>query len=91
MPALPEVEVLRRSLERLLPGDRIEALVVHDRRLREPVDTRKIAAACVGAQVDSLGRRAKYLLVGLDSGFTLLVHLGMSGRLTVVPAAEFFF
>ncbi len=88
MPELPEVEVLRRSLERLLPGDRIQVLVVHDGRLREPVATRALAAACVGARVEGLGRRAKYLLIELDSGFTILVHLGMSGRLTLVPAEE---
>lgn len=85
MPELPEVEVLRRSLERLLPGDRIEAVVVSDKRLREPVDLRELARACVGHSIVGLGRRAKYLLVGLDSGSTLLVHLGMSGRLTLVP------
>jgi formamidopyrimidine-DNA glycosylase len=84
MPELPEVEVLRRSLATRLPGEWIEAVVVRDRRLREPIDSFRFGRSLVGRQVESLGRRAKYLLVHLDGGVTLLVHLGMSGRLTLV-------
>ena len=87
MPELPEVEVLRRSLEPRLVGRRLGAAVVRDTRLREPVDG-KALAALAGRRVESLGRRSKYLLVHLERGQTLVVHLGMSGRLTVVPAAE---
>lgn len=84
MPELPEVEVLRRSLATRLPGEVIEAVFVRDRRLREPIDSFRFGRAQVGRQVESLGRRAKYLLVHLEGGVTLLVHLGMSGRLTLV-------
>ncbi len=84
MPELPEIEVLRRSLEPHLLGDRIERTEVHDRRLREPVRPdlgRKVA----GREVRALGRRSKYLLLELDGGTTLVVHLGMSGRFTLAP------
>jgi formamidopyrimidine-DNA glycosylase len=82
VPELPEVEVLRRSLERPLVGRRVERVAVRDTRLREPVDPAALAAA-EGRQVESLGRRSKYLLVHLEGGRTLVVHLGMSGRLTL--------
>lgn len=88
MPELPEVEVLRRSLDRVLPGRRIEGVVVRETRLREVVDVTALAAATVGRTIERLERRAKYLLIHLEGSSTLLVHLGMSGRLTVVPAEE---
>jgi formamidopyrimidine-DNA glycosylase len=86
MPELPEVEVLRLSLARRLPGARITRVEVRDRRLREPVDGRRLARAVTGKRVLALERRSKYLLAHLEGGHTLVVHLGMSGRLTVVPA-----
>jgi formamidopyrimidine-DNA glycosylase len=87
MPELPEVEVLRRSLEPHLVGDRIERVEVRDPRLREPIDPLELARRVRGRTVEALGRRSKYLLIGLSGGSTLAVHLGMSGRLTLVPAA----
>lgn len=88
MPELPEVEVLRRSLAPLV-GERIEGVEVRDPRLREPVDETALRKL-TGSRVESLGRRAKYLHIhlhrdGWKGGRTLVVHLGMSGRLTLVP------
>lgn len=83
MPELPEVEVLRRSLEPRLVGRRIRRVEVRERRLRERV-ARGFEAELVGRTVERLRRRAKYLLIDLDRGATLVVHLGMSGRLTLV-------
>ena len=88
MPELPEIEVLRRSLEPVLVGDRIGSLQVWNRSLREPVDTRALGRRCKGRRIERLRRRAKYLLIDLEGDSTLIVHLGMSGRLTVVPAGE---
>lgn len=85
MPELPEVEVLRLSLEPHLIGDRIETLEVHDPRLREPVDRRALSTATLGRRIERLRRRSKYLLIDLERDRTLVVHLGMSGRLTLVP------
>jgi formamidopyrimidine-DNA glycosylase len=85
VPELPEVEVLRRSLERHLVGRRIVGLEVRNRGLREPVATAVLRRRVLGRRVTALRRRAKFLLADLEEGSTLVVHLGMSGRLTVAP------
>lgn len=82
MPELPEVEVLRRSLEPHLVGELIDRVEVRETRLREPVSRRRLEALR-GARVEALQRRAKYLLIHLDRASTLVIHLGMSGRLTL--------
>jgi formamidopyrimidine-DNA glycosylase len=82
MPELPEVETTRRGLEPLLVGQRIRTVVVRDRRLRQPVP-RRLPQLVAGATIRSLARRGKYLLIDCGTG-TLIVHLGMSGRLWVV-------
>ena len=83
MPELPEVETTRRGLQRHLRGRRIRAVLVHERRLRWPV-TPKLDSLLNGQTVRSIERRAKYLLLRFPHG-TLIVHLGMSGNLRVVP------
>jgi len=85
VPELPEVETTRRGIEPHVAGRRIERLAVHDRRLRWPVDLAMIAAVA-GTAIRRAGRRAKYLLLETDAG-TLILHLGMSGSLRVMPAA----
>src|SRR3954447_19037418 len=87
MPELPEVEVLRRSLEPHLVGDRIERVVVSNPALREPVDVRALTRRAAGRSVETLRRRGKYLLIDLEGGQTVVVHLGMSGRLTLAPGS----
>lgn len=86
MPELPEVETTRRGLAACCIGQRIERLVVREHRLRWPVrgdlPKRLAAQLCTDLQ-----RRAKYLLFRFASG-TLLVHLGMSGSLRVLPAPQ---
>lgn len=86
MPELPEVEVLRRSLEPLLIGDRIDRVEVRFPMLREPIPRRRLEETLPGRRILRLGRRAKYLLIEVEGGHLLAVHLGMSGRLTLVPA-----
>ena len=88
MPELPEVEVLRRSLEPRLLGARIRAVEVRDGRLREPVDAAALARAARGRRVLALRRRSKYLLIDLEGGSTLVLHLGMTGQVTVVARRE---
>lgn len=85
MPELPEVETTRRGIEPHVVDRRIVALAVHEPRLRWPVD-RQLPARVAGKRVLRTGRRAKYLLLELEGG-TLLLHLGMSGNLRVLPAA----
>lgn len=85
MPELPEVEVLRRSLAPGLVGQRVADVEVRNRALREPVDRRRLTRLLPGRRITGLRRRAKYLLVDLEEALTLVVHLGMSGRLTLAP------
>jgi formamidopyrimidine-DNA glycosylase len=84
MPELPEVETTRRGLEPHVIGRQIVSLTVREPRLRWRVP-RSLAAKLAGQRITGTGRRAKYLLLQLQSG-TLLVHLGMSGALRIVPA-----
>lgn len=88
MPELPEIEVLRRSLEPHLTNDRIERVEVSNAALREPVDRAALARHTAGREVLALRRRGKYLLIDLDGGRTLVVHLGMSGSLMLVPGGS---
>jgi len=85
VPELPEVETTRRGIEPHVVGRRISRLLVHDRRLRWPVDL-SLVAAVAGSTIRRAGRRAKYLLIETETG-TLILHLGMSGSLRVLPAA----
>lgn len=85
MPELPEVETVRAQLAGCLPGETITAAVVLDPRLVAPVDPAQFAAALVGRTVRDLRRRGKFLLVGLDDGDDLVVHLRMTGRLHWSP------
>jgi formamidopyrimidine-DNA glycosylase len=83
MPELPEVETTRRGLAPHLLGQRITAVHVHDARLRWPVSP-TLADDLRAQQIRSVERRAKYLLLRVDRG-TLILHLGMSGSLRVLP------
>lgn len=85
MPELPEVETTRRGLAPHLQGQRIAAVVVRDRRLRWPVP-RDLSKNLVGCTVRAIERRGKYLLVDCGNGWMIL-HLGMSGSLRVLPQA----
>ncbi|MBS0518247.1 MAG: bifunctional DNA-formamidopyrimidine glycosylase/DNA-(apurinic or apyrimidinic site) lyase [Proteobacteria bacterium] len=87
MPELPEVETVRRGLIPRMVGHRIVKLRQHRQDLRVPLPQR-FAARVEGRTVRAIDRRAKYLLVRLDDGHTLVVHLGMSGRMTLHDAAS---
>jgi formamidopyrimidine-DNA glycosylase len=86
MPELPEVETTLRGLERPLAGRSIATVAVRNASLRWPVPN-NLDALLAGRPVRSLSRRAKYLLIHFDHG-TLILHLGMSGRLCHLPAFE---
>jgi formamidopyrimidine-DNA glycosylase len=85
VPELPEVETVRRGLEPVLAGKRIERAEVRRPDLRWPFPPR-LAERLTGARVKALGRRSKYLLADLEGGETLIMHLGMSGRMLVSGA-----
>ncbi|MBI4967089.1 MAG: bifunctional DNA-formamidopyrimidine glycosylase/DNA-(apurinic or apyrimidinic site) lyase [Rhodospirillales bacterium] len=87
MPELPEVETVRRGLEPALKGRRLAAVQVRRADLRQPFPPH-LARDLEGRRVVRLARRAKYLLLHLDDGYVLLIHLGMSGRMRVEPAGQ---
>lgn len=82
MPELPEVETTRRGIAPHIEGKRIAELIVRERRLRWPIP-KDLEQRLAGATVNSVDRRGKYLLVGIDDG-SLIIHLGMSGSLRVL-------
>jgi formamidopyrimidine-DNA glycosylase len=81
MPELPEVETVRRQLEPELVGKRIVSASVLDERLTRPEPPRALERAITGREVTAVARRGKYLLVGLEGGRTLAMHLRMTGNL----------
>ena len=85
MPELPEVETVRRGLAPQMEGRRIAAVRLKRGDLRWPFPPR-FRDRLEGRRIEALSRRGKYLLADLDSGETLIMHLGMSGRFTVTPA-----
>jgi len=82
VPELPEVETIRRGLASLLTGRKVVAVKVSERRLRQPIGPR-VLARLRGAMVTGVRRRSKYLLLETDAGWTMLLHLGMTGQLWV--------
>ncbi|MDB6452502.1 bifunctional DNA-formamidopyrimidine glycosylase/DNA-(apurinic or apyrimidinic site) lyase [Falsirhodobacter sp. 20TX0035] len=82
MPELPEVETVRRGLAPVLIGHVIADAAVNRPDLRWPFPP-DMAARLTGARVLGLRRRSKYILADLDRGETLLIHLGMSGRMLI--------
>ncbi len=82
MPELPEVETVMRGLKPVLEGRRILSVTLRRGDLRFPFPER-FAERLETRRIEQLSRRAKYILARLDSGETLLVHLGMTGRFTV--------
>jgi formamidopyrimidine-DNA glycosylase len=83
MPELPEVETVKRGLEPVLRGRLIERVELRRAGLRFAFP-KGFATRLAGLRVAGLSRRAKYILVELDGGQSLLVHLGMTGRFTVL-------
>lgn len=81
MPELPEVETVCRGLAKSMTGEKLAGVETlrHNLRIPFPVDLKTIA----GAKVKNISRRAKYILIELDNKKTLIIHLGMSGRLVI--------
>ena len=93
MPELPEVETIRRGLESRLTGLQIKSLVIPP-ETGKPVaviknmDESSFREGIVGARVEGVSRRGKYLLVELDTGARLVIHLRMTGALLFPEAPE---
>jgi formamidopyrimidine-DNA glycosylase len=87
VPELPEVETVVRELRPHLAGRRVKAVGVSEKALRRPWSS-EWEALLLGRRIDRLRRRGKWIILELDGGLFLVLHLGMSGQLTVVPAGE---
>ncbi len=91
MPELPEVETVRRGLEPVLTGASVTGVHCARRDLRQPIPS-GLESRLVGRRINAVRRRAKYLLIDVDNGSTLIIHLGMSGSLRIstppIPPAE---
>ena len=84
MPELPEVETTRRGIAPLVVGRTIREVILRVPKLRWPIPA-EVAQNLVHRRIEGVGRRAKYLLLHCTGG-TVLLHLGMSGHLLVVPS-----
>ena len=87
MPELPEVETVRRGLEQAMLERTITEVILRRENLRFPFPE-DFASKVNGRRIDSIRRRAKYLLIDLDDGQVILSHLGMSGRYTLFDVGK---
>jgi formamidopyrimidine-DNA glycosylase len=86
MPELPEVEVTCRGIAPALTGNRVFAVIARTPALRYPLPE-NLEQKLVGQRLAAVSRRGKYLLLDFGHGH-LLIHLGMSGSLRLVPAGQ---
>ena len=85
MPELPEVEVIVQGLRPLLIGCQITSTGSSGKRLRQDLPTATQEAPLQGSRITCVHRRAKYVCISLDSGNSIIIHLGMTGNLGVFP------
>jgi formamidopyrimidine-DNA glycosylase len=83
VPELPEVETIRRQLEPDVVGRTIESLEVLDPRWTRLAGNGDVESVSAGRRIESLDRRGKFLLLNLEGGWTLVMHLRMTGNLTL--------
>ena len=88
MPELPEVETIRTQLAPRLEGRTLVRVEILDPRLTRPYDLFEVAEELEGDRVVSVERRGKYLLLRMESGLGLLVHLRMTGSFGFVPVSH---
>ena len=86
MPELPEVETTKRGLEPLIVNRRILSVHIYKKKLRWEIPSHLIDTL-KQKTINNISRRAKYLLIELSNG-QLVIHLGMSGSMSVVPSKE---
>ena len=87
MPELPEVETVCRGLAKALPGKKLVKVDLHRPDLRQPIPP-ELPERLRGATLTSITRRAKYILMNFNNNLTMLLHLGMSGRMILKHGEE---
>ena len=85
MPELPEVETVRLGLQEFLPGQTIKS-VSTDWPKSLPIDQALIKANFVSAKIESVQRRGKLIIIPLSAGYSILIHLKMTGQLVYRPS-----
>jgi len=86
MPELPEVEVTRLGLLPHLSGRRVTKISSSGKRLRSPVPRKLLSEHVLGKTIVTIDRRAKYLLFRMQGGSTMVIHLGMTGKLGLIAS-----
>lgn len=84
MPELPEIETIKRGISPHLENQLIQQVIIRESRLRWPVDP-NLPKILAKQQINQIQRRGKYLLLTCNQGY-LIIHLGMSGNLRILPA-----
>lgn len=82
MPELPEVETIKTAIERSIGKTNIIKVLINNKNLREKIPD-DLAAQVEGAKITGYKRRAKYIIITLDNGLSLILHLGMSGKIKI--------
>jgi len=88
MPELPEVETIRRGLEQKVRGEKIKRVIIRNERSVKTPPSSEFVQKIHGKVLCQIHRRGKYLILGLDSGESLVLHLGMTGRLIYSKTRE---
>jgi len=86
VPELPEVEVLRQGLLPLVVGRTVMRIRISRKKLRRPVPRLKLKRWIIGRRLTDVTRRAKYLCLVMENRALLVIHLGMTGNLRILPA-----
>jgi len=85
MPELPEVEVIKKSLENKLKSLTIKRVFINNNKLRYIIDNKQFCKI-IGHKIISVKRRSKYLLINLNQNSTILAHLGMTGKFFIIDS-----
>ncbi len=83
MPELPEVEVVKRSLEKIIHNASIKNVIIYNKKLRYKIEVKKLKNL-INSKVLSIKRRSKYILINCNNERTILLHLGMSGKIIII-------
>ena len=83
MPELPEVEVVRRSLQSFIKGLKIKKVTIFNRNLRYKIK-KKFSKKIKNQKIIFIRRRSKFFLLGLENNFVILIHLGMTGKIFII-------
>ena len=82
MPELPEVETTKRGIEPYISNQSIKKILVRNNKLRIPFN-KKLAKEITNIEISDIKRRAKYIIVDFANGYSIVIHLGMTGNLRV--------